>query len=77
MGGTRTSEVMIRSSSHIKRGSMFCRKSRLMSDSTISSSESRGRRGNDAGEVLHDLIAQVRKLRVKSFISAVVDNVGG
>lgn len=40
-----------------------------MSASTISSSASRGCNGKDAGFVLHVLMAQVRKLRVRSFIS--------
>ena len=40
----------------------------MTSASTISSSASRGCKGKDAGFVLQALIAQVRKLRVKSFI---------
>lgn len=39
-----------------------------MSDSMISSSASRGCRGKEAGEDLQALMAQVRKLRVRSFI---------
>lgn len=47
---------------------MFFRNGRLMSDSMISSSASRGCRGKEAGEDLQALMAQVRKLRVRSFI---------
>lgn len=61
---------MTRISSHIRRGSMFLRKGRLRSDSWISSSASRGWRGKEAGCGLQDFMAQVRKLRVRSFILA-------
>lgn len=49
---------------------MFFKKGRLRSVSKISSSASRGWRGKDDGEVLHVLMAQVRKLSVRSFIVA-------
>jgi hypothetical protein len=62
---------MVLNSSHISRGNMFFRNGRLMSDSTISSSESLGWRGKDVVEDLQVLMAQVTKLRVRSFISAV------
>lgn len=65
-----TSEAMTLISSHIRRGRMFLRKGRLRSVSTISSSASRGCRGKEAGLVLQVLMAQVRKLRVRSFILA-------
>ena len=55
---------------------MFFKKARLMSDSTISSSASRGCRGKEAGEDLHALMAQVRKLRVRSFIFFFFGGVG-
>lgn len=57
-------------SSHNILGSIFFKKARLTSVSTISSSASRGCRGKDAGFVLQVLMAQVRKLRVRSFIFA-------
>lgn len=63
-----TSEVIVLNSSHINRGKMFFKNVRLISDSTISSSASRGCRGKDAAEVLQVFMAQVRKLRVRSFI---------
>jgi hypothetical protein len=44
-----------------------------MSDSTISSSESRGWRGKDVALDLQVLMAQVTKFNVKSFILASVD----
>jgi hypothetical protein len=66
--GACTSAVIVRNSSHINRGNMFFRKGRFRSVSTISSSASRGWSGKDAGEVLHAFMAQVRKLRVRSFI---------
>jgi hypothetical protein len=47
---------------------MFLRNARLTSVSTISSSASRGCKGKESGEVLQDFMAQVRKLRVRSFI---------
>jgi len=40
-----------------------------MSVSTISSSASFGCSGKEVGDVLHAFIAQVRKLRVKSFMA--------
>lgn len=43
-----------------------------MSVSCISSSASRGWRGKERGLVLQVLMAQVRKLRVRSFIAATV-----
>lgn len=61
----------MRISSHINRGKMFFRKATLMSVSTTSSSASRGWRGKADGVDLQDLMAQVRKLRVRSFIFAV------
>lgn len=64
----RTSEVIVRISSHMRRGRMFLRKGRLISVSTISSSASRGWSGKEVGDVLQDFMAQVRKLRVRSFI---------
>jgi hypothetical protein len=63
-----TSSATPLSSSHIRRGRMFLRNARLRSVSRISRSASRGWRGNAAGEVLHVLMAQVRKLRVRSFM---------
>ncbi|KAL6164371.1 hypothetical protein ACJQWK_10036 [Exserohilum turcicum] len=63
-----TSLQMPRNSSHKIRGKMFFRNARLTSVSTISSSASRGCSGKEAGFVLHVLMAQVRKLRVRSFI---------
>ena len=69
--GTRTSPAITLRSSHASRGSMFFRNARLMSDSTTSSSASRGCRGKDARAVLQDFTAQVRKLRVSSFIFGV------
>jgi hypothetical protein len=71
--GRHTSEAIVRSSGHINRGRMFFKKARLRSVSMISSSASRGWRGKDAGEDLQAFMAQVRKLRVRSFILAVVD----
>jgi hypothetical protein len=47
-----------------------------MSASWISSSASRGCRGKERGFVLQVLMAQVRKLRVRSFILAVKDRRG-
>lgn len=47
---------------------MFCRKGRLISLSSITSSASRGCRGKEEGCVLQLLTAQVRKLRVSNFI---------
>jgi hypothetical protein len=58
------------SSSHISRGNMFFKNGRLTSASTISSSASRGWSGKDAGFVLQFFMAQVRKLRVRSFMLA-------
>jgi hypothetical protein len=66
-----TSLLIVRSSSHISRGRMFLRKGRLMSDSWISSSASRGCRGKEEAWVLQVFMAQVRKWRVRSFIVAV------
>jgi len=63
-----TSRHIALNCSHISLGSIFFKKGRLTSASTISSSASRGCRGKDAGFVLQVLMAQVRKLRVKSFI---------
>lgn len=57
---------------HRMRGRMFFRNARFTSASTISSSASRGCRGKDAGFVLQALMAQVRKLRVRSFMFCVV-----
>ena len=65
---SRTSLHIPLNSSHMILGSMFLRKARLTSASTISSSASRGWRGKDAGLVLQVLMAHVRKLRVRSFI---------
>jgi hypothetical protein len=59
---------------------MFFKKGRLRSDSWISSSASRGCRGKERGLVLQVLMAQVRKLRVRSFILATLQRgklVGG
>jgi hypothetical protein len=64
----RTSFAITLISSHINRGNMFFKNGRLRSDSWISSSASRGCRGKDAGFVLQVLMAQVRKLSVRSFI---------
>lgn len=61
---------------HRMRGKMFFRNARFTSASTISSSASRGCRGKDAGFVLQALMAQVRKLRVRSFIFCVRVYVG-
>ena len=69
---SRTSLHMPLNSSHMILGSMFLRKARLTSASTISSSASRGWRGKDAGLVLQVLMAHVRKLRVRSFILCVL-----
>lgn len=66
----RTSLLMMRSSSHINRGRMFFKKGRLRLASTISSSESLGWRGKEEACVLQALIAQVRKLSVRSFMVA-------
>lgn len=49
---------------------MFFRNGRLMSASWISSSASRGWSGKEEGFVLQVLMAQVRKLRVRSFMLA-------
>ena len=68
--GGRTSLQIVRSSSHINRGKMFFRNGRLTSASWISSSTSRGWRGKLEACVLQVLMAQVRKLRVRSFIVA-------
>lgn len=64
----RTSLQIVRSSSHIRRGRMFFRNGRLTSASWISSSASRGCSGKLEACVLQVLMAQVRKLRVRSFI---------
>jgi hypothetical protein len=69
----RTSDAIVLNSSHISRGNIFFRNGRLMSDSTISSSESRGWRGKDVVLDLQVLMAQVTKLRVRSFILVSVD----
>jgi hypothetical protein len=67
-GDGHTSDDIIRNSSHINLGRMFCKNTKLMSVSTISSSASRGCKGKEAGFVLQVFMAQVRKLRVRSFI---------
>lgn len=64
----RTSLLIVRRSSHIRRGRIFFRNGKLTSDSWISSSASRGCSGKEVDCVLHVLMAQVRKLRVRSFI---------
>ena len=56
---------------------MFFRNGRLTSDSWISSSASRGCRGKEDAWVLQVLIAQVRKLRVRSFIMAGCERCSG
>lgn len=53
---------------HSRRGNTLTRNSGFNSISTRSSSASRGCRGNAAGSCLQALRAQVRKLRVRSFI---------
>ena len=63
-----TSSTTPRNSVHINRGSIFFRKVTLMSCSTISSSASEGCNGNAVFEDLQAFRAQVRKLRVRSFI---------
>jgi hypothetical protein len=63
-----TSDVIVLSSSHISLGNIFFRNARFISVSMISSSASRGWRGKEEAEDLHDFIAHVRKLRVRSFI---------
>lgn len=74
MDGELTSEVTVRSSSHINLGRMFSRNVILISVSTISSSASLGCSGNDAGEVLQVFIAHVKKFMVRSFIVAEFDD---
>jgi hypothetical protein len=66
--GILTSDDITRNSSHINLGKMFCKNNKLRSVSTISSSASRGCKGKEAGFVLQVFMAQVRKLRVRSFI---------
>jgi hypothetical protein len=73
LGRTLTSLAITRISSHISRGSMFFRNARFRSASWISSSASRGCSGKERGFVLQVLMAQVRKLRVRSFIFGVGD----
>jgi hypothetical protein len=63
-----TSEVNPQMASQSNRGNMLIRKSTFNSISTLSNSASRGCRGNAVVSCLHDLRAQVRKFRVRSFI---------
>lgn len=67
-GERRTSDVSVLSASQSSRGSMFVMKSGFNSVSIFSNSASFGWRGKAAGEDLQDFRAQVRKLRVRSFI---------
>ena len=66
----RTSSAILRSASHSTRGSTLRRKAGLYSMSWRCSSASRKCSGKAAGEALHDLTAQVRKLAVRSFMFA-------
>lgn len=66
--GSPSSSVTTLNASHSTLGSTFLRNSVFNSASTISSSASRGCKGNAAGSALHAFRAQVRKFRVRIFI---------
>lgn len=64
----RTSEASVLNASHSRRGRMLRMNGGFRSVSTTSSSASRGWSGKAAGLDLQALRAQVRKLRVRSFM---------
>lgn len=66
--GEKTSAAVTTKASHSILESMPEMKAALKSTSSCTSSASRKWRGNDWGEDLHDLRAQVRKFEVRIFI---------
>ena len=75
--GKPTSSHTLASACHSRRGMMLRRNRGLKSSSVCSSSASRMWRGKAAGRGLQVLMAQVRKLRVSSFIVVVAGWWGG
>src|SRR5262249_6055774 len=67
--GRPSSLHIVFSACHSRRGRMLCRNSGLKSISMISSSASLGWRGKAVGGGLQALRAEVREVRVRSFIS--------
>jgi hypothetical protein len=63
-----TSVDVVRSAAQSMRGSTLTNSWGLISTSSLASSASLGWRGNESDEDLHVLTAQVKKLRVRTFI---------